>query len=174
MTCCVNWLHFVACVVKSGASNIHMVTIRLAIFLLDVSVLENNDSCRKSSRDGSDCESIRSLSIGNQFSVDLEEEKPIPCDELFFPSCTDELFGENAASLKLKLTSIANDDEIPSVDDEPNVLKAIKRTMYPGCPVPEMAHMKKNEMARLSGKKPSIFFSCGPGPVTYDPGLSAP
>ena len=45
-------------------------------------------------------------------------------------------------------------------------LKAISRTMYCGCPLPEMAHMKKNEIATPSGRKPFTSDGFGPGPVT--------
>ena len=44
-------------------------------------------------------------------------------------------------------------------------LKAIKRTILLGCPAPEIAHMKKKENARLSGRKPLTELRSGPGPV---------
>ena len=48
-------------------------------------------------------------------------------------------------------------------------LNAISRTMLLGWPEPAMAHMKKKETARLSGKNPFISRLSGPGPVTYIP-----
>jgi hypothetical protein len=38
--------------------------------------------------------------------------------------------------------------------------------MLLGWPDPEIAHMKKNEMATLSERKPTESVALGPGPVT--------
>ncbi len=38
--------------------------------------------------------------------------------------------------------------------------------MLAGWPAPEMAHMKKNEIAMLNGKNPSTLRASGPGPET--------
>ena len=38
--------------------------------------------------------------------------------------------------------------------------------MLLGCPVPEIAHMKKKEITRLRGRNPASLPGLGPGPVT--------
>ena len=48
-------------------------------------------------------------------------------------------------------------------------LKAISRTMNCGWPAPEMAHMKKNEIATPNGRKPFTSVALAPGPLTYAP-----